>query len=107
MNPTPNPLQNASERPRSRFSGPGKAKVPPKVSERLLPGLSYKHSSSRFRLFVPHSLVRYRDGRPSCTFMLGNVEITLRHNSRTFDADIPASWMVDLNADTADEEGRP
>jgi hypothetical protein len=100
---TPNTPQNASERPRSRFSGRGKAKVPPKVSERLLPGRSYKHNRSSFRLFVPNSMLHYQDGRPSCRFMLGNVEITLRHLSRTFDGDIPASWMVDLNAD---EEGQ-
>jgi hypothetical protein len=98
------PLQNAPERPRSRFPGPGKAKVPAKVSERLLRGLSYKHDRSRFRLFVPYSMLRHDNNAPRCTFMLGNVEVTLRHHSRTFRADIPASWMVDLNAD---EGGQP
>ena len=107
MNRTPNPIQNASERPRSRFPGPGKAKVPPKVSERLLPGRSYKHASSSFRLFVPYSMLHYQHGNPRCAFMLGDVEITLRHKSRTFEADLPASWMVDLNADTADEATLP
>jgi hypothetical protein len=96
---TPNTPANASERPRSHFSGRGKAKVPPKVSERLLPGRSYKHNRSGFRLFVPYSLMQYTLNRPSSRFMLGNVEITLRHVSRTFDGDIPASWMVDLNDD--------
>jgi hypothetical protein len=101
-----NTPQNASERPRIDFQGQGKAKVPPKVSERLLPGLSYKHSRSKFRIFVPYSLHRWQDNEPHCSFMLGNVEITLRHNSRTFDADLPASWMVNLNADSAGEEGQ-
>jgi hypothetical protein len=98
-----NTLQNAPERPRSRFSGPGKAKVPAKVSERLLAGLSYRHEKSSYRLFVPYSMLRYEDNKPRCTFMLGNVEITLRHQSKTFSADLPAAWMVDLNAD---EEGQ-
>jgi hypothetical protein len=66
-------------------------------------GITYRHPQG-FVLCIPDHLAPPDDfrsfgGAESVT--LGQVVIKLHHASRTLSGDVPASWLIDLNADSA------
>jgi hypothetical protein len=73
-----------------------------KVSERLLPGVSYKHASG-WRLFVPFSLAgrNFGEASPATSISFGGTVLTLHHHRRVVTGCVPLSWLVDLNAPAA------
>ena len=71
------------------------------VSTRRLPVVMYRHAGSGFRLAIPYSMMKWPKGRAYCPITIGNVTLTLHHKIRAICGDVPASWLVDLNAPAA------
>jgi hypothetical protein len=76
-----------------------------KVSERRLPGASYRHADG-WCLWVPHSLApmqMYPATSARRKITIGRYSLTLIRAGarRTVEGYIPESWRVDLNADSA------
>jgi hypothetical protein len=69
-------------------------KTPPKVSERKLPGRSFRFVTPGFRLWVPHSVCG------NSTIRIGTVDLRLseKYGVRLIHGRVPDSWLVDLNA---------
>lgn len=71
---------------------------------------TYKHVSLGFRLVIPAHLHLRPSQNPRRTIgacevnivvQIGGVTLGLHHSSRTFHGEVPESWLVDLNADSA------
>jgi len=74
----------------------------PKPALRDAGGALYRHPAG-FVLRPPQHLTRpnYAGADRTTLVTLGRVTLLAHHRTRTLSGDVPASWLIDLNADSA------
>lgn len=79
----------------------------PKPARRV-GGVVYTHRTRGFKLLIPFSLQKSDVDHPllgprESWLQIGNVTLTLHHRTRSISGEVPAAWLVDLNAPSPDE----